>query len=393
MKKIIPIFIVTFLFFMPLTLFASSMVAEEEISLAKTEMLDDNLYAAGASLNIEGAVDGDVNLAGAVINVSGMVSKDLHAAGSTITILSPVGDDVRTAGAKILINERVGGELLAAGGMVEVLGDTVVEKDVWVAGGKVTFNGEAKGKAEIYGGQVTLGGQFAGDVKVQAEEKIIISKTAKIFGNLTYASGLEIEIEDGAQIIGEIIQQEYKGSMINQAVKGEWYMVMFTVVGGLFLLKLLIVLVTALVVVSALQKSTQELLDRTYKFFGKDLLTGFILAVLIPVAIVILLISIFLSPFALALLILASLFALIAEIFAGILFGNWIFNSLSKKNNKTKSTKGNKYTWLQALVGVLVLHLVCLVPIIGWIIKFIIVLAITGSLWRVFYEKFLSKQR
>ncbi len=70
----------------------------EQVTVAKNEVISDDLYVSGVTVTIDDIVRGDVIGVGRQIAINGTVDGDLVAANQTIVINGTVNDDVRTAG-------------------------------------------------------------------------------------------------------------------------------------------------------------------------------------------------------------------------------------------------------------------------------------------------------
>ncbi|NTU99205.1 polymer-forming cytoskeletal protein, partial [Candidatus Falkowbacteria bacterium] len=81
--------------------------AGDSINLAKGEVIEGNLYVAGANLNIEGKVTGDVICAGQTVNISGEVLGDVICAGQTVNISGRVSGNLRSVGSSINLTGQI----------------------------------------------------------------------------------------------------------------------------------------------------------------------------------------------------------------------------------------------------------------------------------------------
>src|SRR5665647_342366 len=80
------------------------------VTIDRNEVINDDLYVTGGTLNIMGTVNGDVVAAGGTVDVSGSVTGDVIAAGGTINISGQVGESVRTTGGTVTISGPVDGD-------------------------------------------------------------------------------------------------------------------------------------------------------------------------------------------------------------------------------------------------------------------------------------------
>src|SRR5215207_9732577 len=81
----------------------------EVVTIPSGTVINDDLFAAGRTVNIAGDVTGDVFAFGSTVTVSGTVGGDLIAAGQQLSIDGTVRGDTRAAGQAITVNGRVDG--------------------------------------------------------------------------------------------------------------------------------------------------------------------------------------------------------------------------------------------------------------------------------------------
>ena len=93
----------------------------DEVVVAADEVIDDDLYAAGETIRIEGTVRGDVIAAGQQVVISGTVEGDLMACGQAVVVTGRVGDDIRMAGMALQLGDgaTVSDDVIAAGFSLE----------------------------------------------------------------------------------------------------------------------------------------------------------------------------------------------------------------------------------------------------------------------------------
>lgn len=118
-------------------------------------------------------------------------------------IRAPVGQDLRTAGGTVRIEKDIGADLVAAGGSVHVVSGASVHGAGWIAGRDVIVDGRISRGAKIYGNTITVAGEIGGDTELYAE-KIILTRAARIDGDLSYASAAELPEDQFSQVNGKV---------------------------------------------------------------------------------------------------------------------------------------------------------------------------------------------
>ena len=191
---------------MLLLLFPASAAAADirqgnDIVIGTAETIDDDLYAFGNNIAINGTVNGDVVAAGQNISVDGTVTGNLIAAGRSVTIRGQVGGSVRAAGATIFVDGKVGGDLFAASDDVTVSANGKIGRDVVAAGSTLTLGGQTGRRVEAAFRAVTIDGHVSGNVRTQGES-LRLTEHAAVDGSLSYTSANEATVASGAVVRG-----------------------------------------------------------------------------------------------------------------------------------------------------------------------------------------------
>jgi len=371
------------LFTVPTLAVAALIQTGEEYSLVKGETISGNFYVVGGKVTISGDVEGDLVMAGGDILIIGNVGKDVLAVGGTLRILGDIGDDLRVAGGDVTVGGNVGSDILTGGGMVHILSDVTVEGDIIVGGGKVIIEGIVKGDVLIGGGEVDINGEVAGNVRAKVKE-LTIGNRAVIGGSLVYDSPKEAVIHESASIAGEVV---YTNAIFFPGKDGKDFKNAFQAVGILLAFaKLLALIATALVAVFVFRRFTMEIVEQSVSRPWINLLRGFVILIVVPVAVVLLLISILGAVIGIIGAIVYLLFLLIANVYAGIIFGSWVFKIAAKR-------KEVEIDWKIAVGGVLLLFLISLIPFVGEIVKGLALLIAFGSISYFWYRGFWLTRR
>jgi cytoskeletal protein CcmA (bactofilin family) len=166
-----------------------------------------NAYMAGGNLTIGQATARDLIAGGGRISVEGEVGADAALAGGTVDIRSPVAEDLRVVGGTVNIQSDVGADLVAAAGSLTVTQAARIGGPAWLAGGNVTMAGSVGNGARIYGNTVTIAGRIVGNTLL-AGQQITLTPTARIEGNLSYASPTAIPADQHTQVSGTVMRLE-----------------------------------------------------------------------------------------------------------------------------------------------------------------------------------------
>jgi hypothetical protein len=327
--------------------------------------------------------------AGTDVRIAALMPADLTVAAGNLVVSSPVEGDALLAGGTVEVDKNVSGDLRAVGGHITILGDTA--GDVAVAGGEVTVSGKAgtlaiaggtirvtggstnaSSTVTIYGADVFLSGDYAGDVKVVASDRLTLGDNTKIHGALSYNAPMQADIPATATITGGAT---YIGSSSFLPTVKEAKTFAIAGIGVFFLVKVLAGMVVAGLIVGLFPALTgimaSRVLVRSLRRFVLAALLGFGVLVAGPILILFLAVSFVGIGLALMLGLLYGLLLIFAYAYAGTLAGAALMQ---------RFTKSNVITWQTALIGTLVIYLIGIIPIVGKIVTFILVAACAGAL-------------
>lgn len=331
-----------------------------------------NTYLAGGELKIMQPVSGDLIAAGGRISVERNVGADAAIAGGAIDIRAPIGQDLRIAGGTVGIEQDVGADLVAAGGTVRVAPATTIAGSAWIAGGEVIVDGKIGKGARIYGNRITLAGKITGDTRLYGEE-IVLTKTARINGNLSYASRSTLPEEQRSQISGTVTRldatEDWGGA---EGRRSAWWWF-----HPLFLISMLVcgMLLYALFpnAVLGVQKAIRE-------HPGRSLLIGVALLFSVPPVAILFMATVIGLPIGFALLLLYPLALLLGYLASAFFLGQRIAAG-AKQAEPLSFPKQMLYLGL----ALLILSLALAVPFLG---GFILLLAVVAGLggWAVWWR-------
>lgn len=338
--------------------------AGEHVSVSG--QVEDDIYLAGGQVDVYATVDGDVVVAGGQLNLEGDVRQDVIAAGGDVELRGRVGDDARLAGGNVRVLAKTGDDLVAAGGRLHVAPNAEIGGSAWLSGGEVRMEGRVGEHLHAGGGRVAIAGTVAGNAEVWAEHVEIAGSTI-INGHLQYRSPHPAVIAEGARIDGEIthIPVEAPAAPVAAAL---------VFAGLMFLLSLVLTGAVLYLAFPGVAERCSEMI-RSGPWAG----FGYGLAVIAGAPVVmVLLFSTGLGAW-LALLLLALYFLLLPT---GYLVGAFLVADAGlRKMNRTPA--GRKVRVLAVSVSIAGLFIVNLVPVLGSLLNWLVLLAGTGALVRV----------
>ena len=337
---------------------------------------NEDRMVAGSSVRVVEPTPGDLMAAGGQVDVSAAVSGDVMIAGGEVRLDAAVARTVYAAGGRLQVDGELGRHLRAAGGQVELGPRSSVTGNVTVVGGDVSLRGPIGGSLRVAGGRVLIDSAIAGNV-IAAGGRIELGPNARIAGALRWRSARELERHASAQVGGPVERLELPfpgGDRHRPAdradhrdhaawawVAGAWW------TAGMMLVAAMVL--AAAPGVSA--RMARTLRERP----GLCLLMGFVALVCIPVAIVILLLTVVGVPLALLAMLLYLLLIPLGYVATAIGLGAWGLG-------RWKSDMAGRIGWRigAALLALVVLALLGQLPWAGALVALAALLAGLGAI-------------
>ena len=338
----------------------------EDVTVAKDEVIEGPYIATGDNITVSGTINGDAYIVGSVVTIDGEINGDLLVGGGVVTIKGKVSDDVRAGGGMVTIDGRVGRNVTALAGTVTFGSDADIDGDVITAGGTFAHLGNIDGKALIYSSNTTLGGRVGKDVTVAAE-KISVLKTALLDGSLSYTADKEASVSAEARIVGAVKRTAtgkaltQVGSSARRGLSGVRF--------GVNFLSYLSMLLLGLIILKVAPRQATAVAKLMGEKPWQSLGFGFLGLVLTPIVIVVLMVSVIGMP---AAAILGGGYILIigtSSLFTGLFVGQKVFGLANFKEN----------AYAMLTVGLLLLQLILALPVVGGFVRFLSVLAVFGA--------------
>lgn len=353
----------------PLVALAAQVHIGSDYFLKGSEKSADDLYVLAPSATLAGSVTGDAVAVARGIQSAGEVSADAFFAGERVVLGGRVGDDARLLGAQVLVSGDVSDDVLAIGSEITLLPSATVLGNLYAIGGRVKIAGEVAGNVQSVSRETRIEGPVGGSV--EAWGAVSLGERATIGGDLIYHASREMTIP-GEQVRGAVIFDPVR--------EGDRGLSRLTgLFSGLFSLELLMMLAFGFTLLLLLRERTEEVMFDVLTQFWQRVLRGFLIALLLPLAALLLFASVVLLPIGIALAALSIASFLFASAFAGILVGAWIERALFKRSPFP-------LTWRPVLLGTLVLSLISVIPYIGGAFYLIVLLSALGGLGTVFYR-------
>ncbi|MFB6257510.1 MAG: hypothetical protein ABEH38_02365 [Flavobacteriales bacterium] len=345
----------------------------------------EDLYIAGGEIHVNEKIGGDLTVAGGKVNISDSVGQDLLVSAGELRMDGEVGDDIRIVGGRIEIKGTVGGDLLVFGGNIHLEEKSQVKGMVKVFGGSLTIEGVVEGKVELAGGKLDHRGRIEGDLKTQTGHSLL---SGKVEGESILATRT-LDLKQGASFHGDVHYWRRKGEVdlspymkggtatldpaLKHKVMGDvgWTVILF----GFWLAWLIYILSAALILflLNYFLTRTFQRAGIAMEHIGKSLGFGALYVFGVPIASILLLLTVIGAPIALVLGTLWGLSMLFTHLLTAVVITHW----LKVKYNKAWD---RIYLFLVSLGIYMVIKGLSLIPILGWLFSLFIVLVCFGAL-------------
>lgn len=367
---------------LPLSAKAIMFKADDSTYVAKDQIIDSSLFAAGSSITIDGKVQGDLFCAGQSIIINGIVDGDVLCAAQSITINGNIGGSVRVAGNSIVINGRVARNVMAAGANLSITPEATIGWDLQFASAMTDVRGKVNRDVDGAGANTIIAGTVGRNVYLALDDNrqennnnnkptLTVSKDAVVNGNLTYHAKNDASLEKGSTIKGSVekksLNWDNKKTETKKGVIGWlWYIV----------ISIFAAIAFGLVIASWLKKPVEEITNLMMAKPWASLGFGFIFLILTPIATIIIMITMIGLPLGLTLLGAWILLMYPAKILAAIMLGR----KVTDRFHILKNYRGSLIASM--IFGVIIAWLIFSIPIIGWFLGFIAMLWGMGGVWR-----------
>lgn len=347
MKKIFLFLIVALL---PTFALAAELNTGDVISI---EQKQKNPIIASSSASIKSGVDGDLTVLAKDIDVVGDVQSSSYLFGENVTVSGITNNRLVIGSAKAIIKSEVKGDLIVLSGDLVLENNSRVYGDVFAYGGNVSIKGQVDGDVRTGGTKVQIeDATIGGDVTIQSEQ-IQLSDNSQISGKLTYLSKNEMSIKSDL----------VKGGIFYKKIETSDYSSAYNVIGSIVML-----IVLALVLVWLTKGRLDNALSNLNKNFGSTWLIGLLVAVFAPLGMMILIIT-YAGIYVFAAVLLLYLLAwLVAYAYSAIILGHYTVKLLTRN-------KEVKTDWAVVVFGSILLVVIGLIPVVGALVKFILIIA------------------
>lgn len=347
--------------------------------------LYEDVYIAGGNVVINAPVYGDVIIAGGTLNLNDTIANDLIVAGGTVTINGYVGDDIRCAGGELKVLKNVGGDLVITGGRIDVANNVMVFGGVMASGGELMLNGTVQEKVKATGGEVSFNGVAAKDFECRSNKlvmngvvhgpAVLAARTMQVGKDAAFYNNVRYWNKKGSVDFGQSLKQGRASFDSGLKMSGnEWYYL-----GAASLLGLVWYVGTVFLFIVLIQylfsKTLKKAGHTVSQSMAKSLLWGFLFFIGMPLAIVLLFVTVIGIPIGLMLVFFYIGIIILATLTAALVIANWY-------NDRFEANWGFWQIVFSALILFILFKLISFTPLFGWLIMAVIAFISFGSILR-----------
>lgn len=325
------------------------------------------------NLNITGKYDGTVFFAGSSVTVDGTINGNAFVAGKDV-IINGLAEYGFLAGAQLNIKGSFENDLFIAGQYVNLKEGSMILRDCYIAAEKVNISSQIGRNLKIFSDNIYLSHTIInGNVSVSADE-INFGEGVEIKGTLKYNSDAEISGIENANISTILTYHNVEKVTTSDGIMKEEIVSFFASLLGLLFVGIILYLVAPVLFEELKQKTanynfTKGLTDGCY---------GFLALIGVPIALLILLVTIIGIPISILGFIAYAICLYLSTILVGYLLGNLIWTKLFKAKN-------NDY--LAIMIGIIAIKLLEVVPLIKGLISFVVICLGLGLMAKMMFEK------
>ena len=336
------------------------------VTVRADETVEDTLLATGNIVRVEGVVNGDLLAFGGTVEVRGTVKGDLVSFAKRIVVSGTVEGNIFNLSNSLDLDGQLGHSLYGLMQSLRVNDRGRVGEGMVFGAGDVTLEGEVNRSVTVYAGTADVSGGVGRELTM-AGDNLTVTNTARIGGNLSaHVRDLRnVHIADGATITGTRVIQVRERE--NRFTRPRFYFFQAVWLAAAMLVGWLI-----LILFPGFFQASTHAVGAGWRSLG----LGFAVLAGVPVAVILLAITLVGLPASLMLLMAYLVAIYLAKIWVGAFLGQ----ILLKPSGVTKSD------WLLGLlVGLLIFTVVRLIPYLGGLVHFgVVCLGLGAFAWQLY---------
>jgi cytoskeletal protein CcmA (bactofilin family) len=355
---------------------AATVASSQNVKVASDQTIDDDYFASGSEVSIEGVVNGDVYVAAERLIVSGVVNGDVIAAAREIEISGQIRDDLVVAAQTVnLKKSQVGDSVVSASET------TTLDSESKVGGGLLFAASNYISNASVGRGilgtasNLTINNLVAKNIQVDTD-RLFFGAKADVAGDVIYSSDREAQVQGGGRINGRV-QRTDKGGLSPVAS-----LQLARFAKAFLIWSYLSAILVGVALIALFRRPTEAVAQRILARPGSVIGWG-ALATLLTLPLAALLTATVVGiPLAVLLLGLFGALWYLAKIFAGLALGRWLLSKLNQAESPN--------TYAAFVVGISVIYLLKIIPLINLLVGLAVLFAGLGGFMVSLRTRFMS---
>jgi hypothetical protein len=337
------------------------------VSVPANETVDDTLVATGNVVRVEGVVNGDLLAFGGTVEVRGTVKGDLVSFAAKRTVVSgTVEGRIYSLSNALDLDGELGHSIYALAQSLHVDNRGHVGGGILGGAGDFTLEGAVDRSVTMFAGNADVSGSIGRELTM-AGDNLTLTNTARVGGNLSAQvhQRNNVHIADGATIGGKRdIQVSVRRSHFTRA---SFYFFQAVWIAAAMLLGWL-----CLVLFPGFFQASTLAVGSGWRSLG----LGFAVLAAVPVASVVIAVTLVGLPASLMLLAVYLIAIYLAKVWVGAFLGRLLLKPAG-------TTKGD---WLQGLLlGLLILTIAGFIPFLGGLVHLVVVcLGLGAFAWQLY---------
>src|SRR5271157_2831268 len=336
------------------------------VTVRANETVDDTLLASGNIVRVEGVVNGDLLAFGGTVEVRGMVKGDLVSFAKRIVVSGTVEGNIFDLSNSLDLDGQLDHSIYGLVQSLRLYDRGRVGDGMVVGAGDVSLEGEVNRSVTMYAGNADVSGSIGRELTM-AGDKLTLTNTARIGGNLSarVRQLKNVHIADSATITGarDIQVRERE----NHFRRPRFYFFQ-----AVWLAAAMLVGWLGLVLFPGFFQASTQAVSSGWRslWLGLGVLAG------VPVAIILIAITLVGLPASLMLLAMYLVAIYLAKIWVGAFLGQILL----------KPAGAAKSDWLMGLlVGLLILTVVGFIPYLGGLVHLgVVCLGLGAFAWQLY---------
>lgn len=185
---------------------ATRVIVDEEVHIARGEVVEESMVLTGDRGRIDGTVKGDVVAMVEHLQITGRIEGNLYVFSRDLDLTGSVGGTLHTVSQRGRVDGRVEGSCMAVSALFTVTAEGRCERDAWLLLAAGILDGSFGQDVLLGGRDIELGGEVEGNLDVRLVEETTIRSSARIAGDVDVWQGEDdvFELDPGAAVAGEV---------------------------------------------------------------------------------------------------------------------------------------------------------------------------------------------